>query len=504
MHLRPAGETRIFHEGQGVLTHPLPPSHHPKWLGLFLHAHGSSERFEQPVEASKFGKRLVWVMAAASISLVALGGGYAAYYSSRIKPGVSVSNISLSGKTPAEAKVVLQKQADNFIVSLGSVGVQPAKAPQLGLSFDIDQTLISAAAAGSLNPLAHQQLSFKVKVDEQVLQKYLSSQNKVLQAAASAKIEIGTDGQVKVIPAQKGNSRGLEPTLAKANILAAARQGRPLTLIPAEFNSSPPITTDYADKLKADIEKIIATPVNLLIDGHAQQTTATQVASWITLTNHEDQGRIDAVVDSVKVTAYLDSIAKTYVKPPRAKVVTKNADGTTRVLSPGAPGTDITDKKVVAAELAASLNKQQPFTKALPVAYADPQTITAADYDKWIDVDLTNKRMYAYEHGNLVKEFLISAGAPATPTVKGQFTIKSKVRIQDMRGFNADGSRYYQPNVEYINYFYQDYAIHGNYWRPLSAFGHTNLSHGCVGVVNSDAKWIYDWAPVGTEVITHD
>ncbi len=104
---------------------------------------------------------------------------------------------------------------------------------------------------------------------------------------------------------------------------------------------------------------------------------------------------------------------------------------------------------------------------------------------------------------NLVRTELISAGEPASPTVTGQFAIYSKYGQQDMRGNNVDGSRYFQPHVRWISYFYKDYAIHGNYWRPLSYFGNINSSHGCVSMVDSEAEVIYNWAPVGTPVIVH-
>jgi lipoprotein-anchoring transpeptidase ErfK/SrfK len=111
--------------------------------------------------------------------------------------------------------------------------------------------------------------------------------------------------------------------------------------------------------------------------------------------------------------------------------------------------------------------------------------------------------MYAYEGTTLVRTFLISAGAPATPTVIGQYKIYSKYISQDMRGANVDGSSYFQPNVPYVLYFYGGYAIHGNYWRPTSWFGNINSSHGCLGVTPDDGAWIFDWAPIGTPVITH-
>jgi lipoprotein-anchoring transpeptidase ErfK/SrfK len=72
-----------------------------------------------------------------------------------------------------------------------------------------------------------------------------------------------------------------------------------------------------------------------------------------------------------------------------------------------------------------------------------------------------------------------------------------------MTGPNADGTRYVQPNVPWVNFFYKDYAIHGNYWRPNSYFGNINSSHGCVGVTPGEGAWVYNWAPVGTTVVVH-
>ena len=111
--------------------------------------------------------------------------------------------------------------------------------------------------------------------------------------------------------------------------------------------------------------------------------------------------------------------------------------------------------------------------------------------------------MYVHEYADVVRTFLISAGAPATPTVTGQYKIQTKLVSQDMSGANVDGSRYFQPRVPYVNYFYGGYAIHGNYWRPASWFGNINSSHGCVGLMTSDAEWLYYWAPVGTPVIIY-
>jgi lipoprotein-anchoring transpeptidase ErfK/SrfK len=106
--------------------------------------------------------------------------------------------------------------------------------------------------------------------------------------------------------------------------------------------------------------------------------------------------------------------------------------------------------------------------------------------------------MYAYQNSQLVNTFLVSAGKPSTPTPVGEFHIWDKLTSQTMTG-----PGYVQPNVPWVNYFnHSGDAIHGVYWRPASVFGNVNTSHGCVGVPVNIGEWIFNWAPIGTTVIT--
>ena len=122
--------------------------------------------------------------------------------------------------------------------------------------------------------------------------------------------------------------------------------------------------------------------------------------------------------------------------------------------------------------------------------YPDPAPVV--NQGREIVVDLSNSRVYAYEKGVLMYEAVSSNGLPATPTVQGNFTVRTKVRSQTM-----SGPGYWLPNVEWVLYFYQGYALHGAYWH--NNFGQP-MSHGCVNLTNVDAKWFYDFAEVGTPV----
>ncbi len=125
-----------------------------------------------------------------------------------------------------------------------------------------------------------------------------------------------------------------------------------------------------------------------------------------------------------------------------------------------------------------------------------PLTADLGNGERWIDVDLSEQRLYAYEGDVLLKTFVVSTGTWQYPTVTGTFKIYVKLRYTDMSG--AD---YYLPDVPYVMYFYKGYGLHGTYWH--NNFG-VPMSHGCVNLSIPDAAWLYNWASVGTVVRVHE
>jgi lipoprotein-anchoring transpeptidase ErfK/SrfK len=114
---------------------------------------------------------------------------------------------------------------------------------------------------------------------------------------------------------------------------------------------------------------------------------------------------------------------------------------------------------------------------------------------RWIEVNLSEQRVYAWEGDVLMNSFVVSTGTWATPTVTGTFKIWNKTRIQTM-----SGPGYSLPNVPWVMYFYKDYGFHGTYWH--NNFG-TPMSHGCVNLTIPAAQWLYNWASYGTTVKVH-
>jgi lipoprotein-anchoring transpeptidase ErfK/SrfK len=139
-----------------------------------------------------------------------------------------------------------------------------------------------------------------------------------------------------------------------------------------------------------------------------------------------------------------------------------------------------------------------PTSTPPPTAIAPPTqrpTVPIGGGFRWIDVDLSNQRLIAYEGETPVRWVTVSTGLPRTPTVTGRFKVYVKYRAADM-----SGPGYYLRQVPYVMYFYRGYGLHGTYWH--NNFGHP-MSHGCVNLPTPEAEWLFNWASVGTLVVVH-
>lgn len=110
--------------------------------------------------------------------------------------------------------------------------------------------------------------------------------------------------------------------------------------------------------------------------------------------------------------------------------------------------------------------------------------------EKWIEVDLSEQKLRAWEGDKLFLESLISSGK-YVPTPTGEFRIWIKFHYARMQGgVKGTGSYYNLPNVPYIMYFHKGFGLHGTYWH--NNFGQP-MSHGCVNLPTPVAEQLYYW-----------
>jgi LysM repeat protein len=118
---------------------------------------------------------------------------------------------------------------------------------------------------------------------------------------------------------------------------------------------------------------------------------------------------------------------------------------------------------------------------------------------KWIDISIGRQTITAYQGSTPLKSVLVSTGVAWRPTPIGRYKVYMKISSQTMSG-GSGADAYYLPGVPWVMYFTGAYAIHGTYWHQN--FGKP-MSHGCVNLTIADAKWFYEWAEMGTTVVTH-
>ena len=144
-----------------------------------------------------------------------------------------------------------------------------------------------------------------------------------------------------------------------------------------------------------------------------------------------------------------------------------------------------------------------------PELPARPATALGNGGARWIDVNLTRQTVVAYEGERAVFSAPATSGRPGWETPVGTHRIQRRVENETMIGSTLlrldtfEIPEYRLENVKWTQYFTgAGAALHTNYWRPASLFGMPS-SHGCVGLVEKDAKWLWDWARVGTPLLIH-
>ncbi len=144
----------------------------------------------------------------------------------------------------------------------------------------------------------------------------------------------------------------------------------------------------------------------------------------------------------------------------------------------------------------------------LPDFPTPPQTFKGL----WVAVSINSQMMAVYSGSTLLYKTFIASGRPGLPagdpekdhsTPKGVFHIDGSWRpaVQEMKGGAGDkasgGDFYDIKDIRNVNYFYQDYSIHGTYWH--AKFGIAPQSHGCANATVYDAGLIFK-LPAGTVV----
>jgi lipoprotein-anchoring transpeptidase ErfK/SrfK len=117
---------------------------------------------------------------------------------------------------------------------------------------------------------------------------------------------------------------------------------------------------------------------------------------------------------------------------------------------------------------------------------------------KRIEVLLGRQVLIAYEKEKKAFEFDCATGDRDHPTTMGHYFIIRKYRMYRSHKYNVP--------MDFAMFFTHDgKAIHKSHAvGPISCLKYAGFdsfgSHGCVRLADSDARALFEWAPVGTPV----
>lgn len=125
------------------------------------------------------------------------------------------------------------------------------------------------------------------------------------------------------------------------------------------------------------------------------------------------------------------------------------------------------------------------------VARSAPRPVGVGAAERWLDVDLDQQVLVAYEGDRPVFATLVSTGRDGPfHSPLGTFRLAGKQASARMRSPTGAASEWDLHNVPWVMRFKKMFALHGTHWHD--AYG-MRFSHGCVNLSPRDAGRLYQW-----------
>ena len=429
--------------------------------------------------------------AACVLALVAVAVWFAATH---LGPAASAAGISAAWLTPDQAQETLSEQLVERQVTLTLDGTSTeVSLGDLGIRATIAQDVLDSYPWLNSGKL---QLS-DVTVDAERVK---AVAGRVWEEFASDPQEptIAWDASKEAFAVTAGASvRGVDSDALAAQLAEALGQDGE-TAIELKTVAVAPNLSDESAQDAADAATDVTKKVSVTGgDAHTQlqNVPAATVAGWI---HFGADGAI--TYDAQALQSFADGLpaALDHEGVGPGTVVTDSAGKVLQTLTASSNSVKITSTDGLGETFSAALSEG---TTALDVPAAVEVGPITSLY-RHIDVDLASRVATLYENGQVVNTFPISSGKAGYRTTTGDFRVNRKYKVKTMDGrAYGPGYNYVTPDVPWVSFFHGGEALHGAPWN--GSIGTADLSHGCVNMRVADAHFVYEWAPIGTEVHVH-
>ncbi len=146
--------------------------------------------------------------------------------------------------------------------------------------------------------------------------------------------------------------------------------------------------------------------------------------------------------------------------------------------------------------------------EAISVVLDSGPNTTGTNAAKYIEVDISQQKMYLFKNGKLIKTYRVSTGLEY-PTPTGEFKILNKVGLGYSNIYNVwmpywMGFKYSESLGAYFGIHELPYTLAGDkkMQRPGDSIGSPNTG-GCVALGVGSAREVYQFADIGTMVVIY-
>jgi LysM repeat protein len=456
-----------------------------------------------------------------------------------VYPGVKVGSTSLGGLTAKQAQQALDKSWNQRqLIASDGQRFWPAAPLDFGLWLDPQATAQSAYAIGrgtrgsgelfsiltfrapSVNPV----VQFDPDFARLKLQTWAATVN---QPAKDASLKF-QDGQWLAVPGQNGSTLDIDATLAQisANPTLVMISG----YVPLKMNPVAPQVADLTPLLDK-LNRLLDHPLKLNVyDPITDQTLKSSIppetlAPWVLVQNPTGDPLV--TIDPNQFTKFLKTwqpsglgSGKTVQPPDNLDPLTDKWQAgqpftvfvhyqpTVYVVQPGDTLISISfDLQMMAWKILQGnpgLNPNQLYAgQKLTIPSKNDLLPLPVVLGKRIVINITQQRMWTYQNGSVLNEYVISTGIDRSPTQPGVFQVQS-------HDLNAYASIWdlYMPNFLGI-YEASPGFMNGIHGLPMLSSGvrlwgsvlGKPASFGCIILTLNDAQTVYNWADDGVVVV---
>lgn len=465
------------------------------------------------------------------VALITLGFlGYEKVYADQFYPGVKIAQLDSNGQDKSDmASLLVQKieqlEKQEITLSINSQ-IKSVVLEDLGVSFNAEKLLAEAwdfTRQGNLwqrfsrsLEVVWQEKNFALPVvfnEEKLVAKLNELAGEAVKEATNATIAVSKE-KLRVVVEEAGQKVDISQFQEDLqNYLA----GQNSSLISLNFlQIEPEIYSYQVEAILPEMEMMVFPEIVLMDQEKNQAYTAdpTQIAQWLVLKAHNDQ--LPSIeLSNEKITDFVQALAK---KIDQKKINRKIKEKDGSLISEGQDGRTLDQTQAISAieellidrkiaknpanviELIVSFQERGEEKVAVWEASPAGGGSPGLSEGKYIEINLSEQRLYLFEGNQAVDSFMVSTGKWSTPTPIGTRYIEGKSE----RAWSAKYGLY----LPWWNSLGGGYGIHElPEWPGGKKEGEDHLgtpvSHGCIRLGVGPAEFVYNWAPEGTPVFIH-